>query len=167
MIEYIDRKRLVLQEQNIQLQMFDIDELVSKDMGRVSKFFFSSYFLPFRYHFLENEWQLNPKKIHKEVGFIMRQFYLSSISSSFFSSAERSAFERSRIGPCRTISDARVALAINGAADITIDVVEAAFRRDATLIVAVGERDAGATELSKRVVMNLRQARSILLRSLE
>jgi hypothetical protein len=52
MIEYINRERLVLQEQTIQLQMFDIDELVSKDKGRVSNF------LLFRYHFLENEWQL-------------------------------------------------------------------------------------------------------------
>jgi hypothetical protein len=58
MIEYINRERLVLQEQTIQLQMFDIDELVSKDKGRVSNFFLSSYFLLFRYHFLENEWQL-------------------------------------------------------------------------------------------------------------
>jgi hypothetical protein len=34
MIEYIDRERLVLQEQTIHLQLLDIDELVSQDKGK-------------------------------------------------------------------------------------------------------------------------------------
>jgi hypothetical protein len=47
----------------------------------------------------------------------------------------------------------------------TVDVVEAAFERDAAIMVAEGERDVGATGMAIMALKNFRQARSLLLRN--
>jgi hypothetical protein len=83
----------------------------------------------------------------------------------FTSPDERAALLRSRVGPSRTISDAIAALAINDTVEVTVDVVEDAFERNAAIMFAEGERYVGATHDSITALKNLRQARSLLLRS--
>jgi hypothetical protein len=91
------------------------------------------------------------------------------VISSFLSSEARDLYTRSRVGPSRSISDARAALAIDDSVELTVDVVEAAFERDAALMVVEGEKglDCDVVEESIEVLKFLRQARSLLLRSLE
>jgi hypothetical protein len=86
---------------------------------------------------------------------------------AFSSTALNAAFARSRVGPSLTISYAKTALAIDESNEVTVDVVEAAFKREADIMVAEGVRDIGATSLSITALKNFRQARSLLLRSLE
>jgi hypothetical protein len=84
--------------------------------------------------------------------------------SSCLSSEARELYTRSRVGPSRSISDARVALAIDDSVELTVDVVEAAFERDAALMVVEGERglDCDVVEESIEVLKFLRHARSLL-----
>jgi hypothetical protein len=60
-------------------------------------------------------------------------------------------------------------LAIDDTFEATVDVVEAAFEREAALMVVEGERylDYNVVDESIEVLKFLRQARSHLLRSLE
>jgi hypothetical protein len=103
---------------------------------------------------------IDPEVRHFHSGFTL-------YGCEFASDAARAARERSRVGPSLTVSDARAALAINDTVEVTVDVVEDAFERDAAIMFAEGERYAGATRESITALTNLRQARSLLLRSLE
>jgi hypothetical protein len=82
--------------------------------------------------------------------------------------ATRAALERSRVVPSGTITDARVALDIDDTVELTVDVIEAAFERNAAIMVKVGERFIGISIRTPILgLKNLRYARSLLLRSLE
>jgi hypothetical protein len=102
---------------------------------------------------------INPGGNHFHTGFAMHDAFASPAASA--------AFSRSLVGPSRTVSDAIAALAIDESAEVTVNVVEAAFERDAAIMVAEGERDVGATGLAISALKNFRQARSLLLRKLE
>jgi hypothetical protein len=98
----------------------------------------------------------------------VRHFHDGLITHSVFASdAAIAVLARSRVGPSLTVSDARAMLAINDTVEVTVDVVEAAFERDAAIMFAEGERYVRTTHEPITALTNLRQARSLLLRKLE
>jgi hypothetical protein len=88
-----------------------------------------------------------------------------SMWNAFATPDAKAAISRSRVGPSLTVSDARAALDIDESAEVTVDVVEAAFENNAAIMVAEGERDVGATGMAIMALKNFRQARSRLLRN--
>jgi hypothetical protein len=81
--------------------------------------------------------------------------------------ATRAALDLFQVVQSRTISDARAGLDIDDNVELKVDIVKAAFERNAAAWVAVGEINVSVASESSMALKNLRQARSLLLRSLE
>jgi hypothetical protein len=89
-----------------------------------------------------------------------------AMSNAFTSPNASASIGRSMVGPSLTISDAKAAMGIIDTVEVNFDVVEVAFGMNALLMFQEGVRYAGATFLSIMALKNLRQARSLLLSSL-
>jgi hypothetical protein len=109
--------------------------------------------------------RLGLEYIHLQDPRAARRYHRSNPSLTVPSGS--APFDLFWVGPSRTVSDARAALEIDGTVEFTVDVVEDAFENTAVLIVADGERNVEVTRKSITALKNLRQAQSLLLRSLE